>query len=130
MIKLKRRTSLSSLRLGGLYFILSAGIGFAETLHVDHRNSVASDQNPGSAELPFQTIQAAVVKAYPGDTVAVHEGVYREHVYPVRSGSGPDQRITFAAYGDEEVVISGAEAWDTLFEPVDMEGASYQALDF
>lgn len=37
-----------------------------------------SDRNPGTKNCPFLTIQRAADVAVAGDTVIVHEGVYRE----------------------------------------------------
>nr|BFF26111.1 hypothetical protein GCM10025732_40760 [Glycomyces mayteni] len=62
---------------------------------------------------PLLGIGAAAALARPGDTVVVHEGVYREWVNPPRGGTA-DAPITYrAAVGAdglfESVVISGAE---------------------
>ncbi len=44
-----------------------------------------------------------------GDTIIVHEGIYREHVNPKNGGSGDNERITYEAAPGEKVAISGAE---------------------
>ena len=78
-----------------------------------HVTTTGSDRADGSADAPFRTINQAAQAAMPGDTVAVHEGVYREWVNPPRGGTvgapityqaavGPDGRF-------EPVTISGAE---------------------
>ena len=41
-----------------------------------------SDLGKGTKEDPFLTINRAASLAQPGDTVIVHEGVYREWVKP------------------------------------------------
>ncbi len=46
--------------------------------HVDKNHPDASDDNPGTRELPWKTIQRAVSTAFPGDTIIVYEGVYKE----------------------------------------------------
>jgi alpha-L-arabinofuranosidase len=69
-----------------------------------------SDTNNGSVEKPFLTIQRAANAAQPGDTVTVHEGVYRERVNPPRGGTSDEQRITYQAAPGEKVIITGAEA--------------------
>ena len=78
-----------------------------------HVAVTGSDRADGSAEAPFRTIGRAAQAAMPGDTVAVHEGVYREWVNPPRGGT-VDAPITYqAAVGPdgrfERVTISGAE---------------------
>ena len=52
---------------------------------------------------------------WPGDTVLVHEGVYREWVKPANGGLSDTRRITYAAAPGEHVEIKGAErvtGWD------------------
>ena len=78
----------------------------ANQLHVSVRGN---DTWAGSRERPFRTIQRAAGLARPGDTVTVHEGIYREHVNPVRGGTDDRKRITYEAAPGEKVTISGAE---------------------
>ena len=78
-----------------------------------HVAVTGSDRADGSAEAPFRTITRAAQAALPGDTVSVHEGVYREWVNPPRGGTA-DAPITYQAAVDpdgrfEPVTISGAE---------------------
>lgn len=68
-----------------------------------------SDDNPGSLKRPFKTIQKCATVANPGETCLIREGIYRETVQPASSGT-KDAPITFAAYKNEDVVISGTEA--------------------
>ncbi|MBY8968245.1 DUF1565 domain-containing protein, partial [Algiphilus sp. NNCM1] len=49
-----------------------------------HVKPTGSDAACGDAEHPFATISKAAQMASPGDTVIVHEGVYREQVDPKR----------------------------------------------
>ena len=67
-----------------------------------------SDQNPGTLEKPFLTLERAAQSLQAGDTCYIRGGVYRETLRPVHSGTA-DKRITYAAYNGERVVISGAE---------------------
>jgi len=74
-----------------------------------HVATSGSDKNPGSEREPLRTIQKAASLAHPGDTITVHEGVYRERIDPPRSGASDTQRITYRAAEGEKVVITGAE---------------------
>ncbi|MBO3103287.1 DUF1565 domain-containing protein [Cellulomonas fengjieae] len=77
-----------------------------------HVTTTGSDRADGSADAPFRTINRAAQAAMPGDTVAVHEGVYREWVNPPRGGM-VGAPITYQA----------AVGPDGLFEPVTISGA-------
>jgi alpha-N-arabinofuranosidase len=67
------------------------------------------DTNDGSVSKPFKTISAAAQVAQPGDTITVHEGVYRERINPPRGGMSDDKRIVYQAAGGEKVIIKGSE---------------------
>ena len=82
-----------------------------------HVATVGADENPGSKKKPFLTIQHAAVLAQPGDTITVHEGVYRERVNPPRGGTSDDKRIVYQAAPGENVAIKGSEivkGWEKL----------------
>ena len=87
------------------------------TLHVAQGHAAASDDNDGSVEAPFRTIQAAAEVVQPGERVLIHAGVYREKVRPRRGGTGPDAMVTYQAAPGEEVVITGAESYPGPWEP-------------
>ena len=93
--------------LGGIFltFCLSTPC-FSREYHV---SKVGNDNNVGSQEQPFLTIQRATALAQPGDVITIHEGVYRERVVPVRGGLSDTQRIVYQAAENEQVVISGAD---------------------
>jgi cell division septation protein DedD len=76
--------------------------------HTWYVSPSGSNSNVGTADDPFQTIQAAANVAEPGDTVLIHAGTYRETVTPANSGR-PGAPITYKAYGDGTVTISGAD---------------------
>lgn len=75
-------------------------------IHVAKHGSKSGD---GSVDAPLSTINQAAALAKPGDTVVVHEGVYREWVKPPHGGLSDQRRITFAAAPGEHVVIKGSE---------------------
>ena len=89
-----------------LVVVLAACPGYSEVYHV---SSTGLDGNPGTEAKPFKTISAAASVAGPGDTITVHEGVYRERVNPPRGGSSDEQRIVYQAAEGDTVVIKGSE---------------------
>ena len=74
-----------------------------------HVAKSGNDSAAGSALAPFRSVQRAADAAQPGDTVVVHEGVYREWVRPPRGGTSEATRITYVAAPGEEVVLKGSE---------------------
>lgn len=79
----------------------------AKTIYVDV-NSKSPTQD-GSAENPFEKIQAAADIAEPGDTVLVNPGVYYESVTLRKSGT-KEKPIIFKAVknGEYDTVITAA----------------------
>jgi len=90
-------------------------------LVVNQVHPEASDTNPGTETKPFVAINAAARLAQPGDTILVHEGVYREEVAPVRGGE-EDSPITYMAAPDEKVYIKGSELYQGNWEPSRIQG--------
>src|SRR3954452_22671285 len=86
--------------------------------------TTGSDSSEGSQNQPLRTINRAAELAQPGDTVVVHEGVYREWVRPRRGGLSDQRRITYEAAAGEHVAIKGSEQV-TEWEPV--EGTVWKA---
>lgn len=74
-----------------------------------HVSVNGSDRALGSEAEPLRTISRGAQLAQAGDTVIVHEGVYREWVRPPRGGRSANRRITYRAAPGEHVVISGSE---------------------
>ncbi len=84
-----------------------------------------ADTNIGSKEAPFLTINKAAKAARPGDTIIVHEGVYREWVKPEEGGLSNKRRIVYQAAEGEKVIIKGSEEvknWERV------EGAVWKAV--
>jgi len=89
--------------------------------YVNCKHPKASDENPGTADEPWKTVQHAAAVVVPGDTVHVMPGVYPESIvlkpkpkdakkpapHPMRRGRTP-ARITFIADGDAPAIIDGA----------------------
>ena len=74
-----------------------------------HVSISGSDSNSGSASLPFKTICAAVKVAFPGDTITVHAGTFREWINPLRGGESDAKRIVYRAAPGEKAEIKGSE---------------------
>lgn len=74
-----------------------------------HVSVKGSDLNHGTAEQPFRTISQAAQVARAGDTVTVHEGIYREWIKPVRGGRSSVCPIIYRAAPGEKVILKGSE---------------------
>ena len=74
-----------------------------------HVAPTGNNSNSGSKESPLRTIQRAAELALPGDTITVHEGVYRERIDPPRGGLSDANRIVYQAAPGENVEIKGSE---------------------
>jgi alpha-N-arabinofuranosidase len=74
-----------------------------------HVSVNGGDANDGSASRPFKTISAAAERAQPGDTITVHDGVYRERIAPPRGGESDQRRIVYQAAAGEKVELKGSE---------------------
>ena len=74
-----------------------------------HVSKKGNDMAEGTEAHPFLTISKAADIAEAGDTVIVHEGVYRESVSPKNSGRDQYERITYMAAPGEKAVIKGSE---------------------
>lgn len=68
----------------------------------------AADDNPGTEQQPFRTLNRAGQAAGPGDTVIIRAGTYRETFRPDNSGTAAAP-VVYRAYTGETVVISAAE---------------------
>lgn len=101
---LTRRTFLGA--LAAVYGLAHVSVPGAHEYHVSVHGDDAHD---GTPRFPFRTISAAAERAMPGDTIIVHEGVYRERVAPPRGGISDDRRIIYCAAPGERVEITGSE---------------------
>ena len=99
-----------------LIFILALTVGSAIMAKEYHVAKTGNDNNKGTLESPFLTIQAAANLAQAGDFITVHEGVYREEITPPRGGSSDKQRITYKAAEGEKVEIKGSEVIENWIE--------------
>jgi hypothetical protein len=81
---------------------------FARTYYVNQAHPDASDDNPGTQDRPFRTINRAAQVLRPGERVVVAAGGYRERVSPARGGDGPERMIGYEAAPGAEVILSGS----------------------
>jgi hypothetical protein len=65
------------------------------------------DSNPGTELLPWKTLAKAASMATAGVTIFIRQGIYKERLVPVNSGTA-EAPITFASYPGDTVTISGA----------------------
>lgn len=89
----------------GLLLALATAAGAGEY----HVSPAGDDGNPGTRRRPLRTIQRAADLAQPGDTVTVHEGLYRERVNPPRGGESDARRIVYRAARGAKAEIRGSE---------------------
>ncbi len=81
---------------------------YTRTYHVNKNHPGASDQNNGTEEHPFLTINHAAQLVKAGERVSIHSGIYRELVRPRFSGEGADRMISYEAAPGEQVIIRGS----------------------
>jgi len=89
-----------------LSLVVLAGNLCATDFHVATKGH---DNGRGTKSAPLRTIQRAAELAQPGDTITVHQGVYRESINPPRGGTSDRNRIVYQAARGEKVEIKGSE---------------------
>ena len=75
--------------------------------YVDKSNPNANDNNPGTEDAPWATIQKGVDIADAGDTVFVKYAVYNEDIRIKRSGNKEDGFVSFIGLGKKPPIIDG-----------------------
>lgn len=89
---------------------------YTQFLHVNASSPAASDDNDGSEQSPFKTINKAASLASPSTKVIIHAGLYRECVRPQMGGTDPEHMISYEAADDGQVIIRASEEV-TSFSP-------------
>lgn len=79
-----------------------------KTLYVSQNHQNASDENDGSKDKPFKTINKAASVLQPGETVMIESGIYREEIFPVNGGTGADKMCVYQSSPNANVVIKGS----------------------
>ena len=89
---------------------------FSKTYFVDQNHPSASDNNPGTEESPFKTINKAAQVLIPGERVVIASGVYRELIRPDQGGVSPTKMISYEAALGARVIVKGSrivkEEWE------------------
>ena len=89
---------------------------YSKTYVVNKQHPQASDTNPGTAELPWLTINQAAQVLQPGEEVIIHAGIYREWVQPARGGTSDQAMIRYRAAEGERPIIDATEVWNGPFQ--------------
>ncbi|MCM3783740.1 right-handed parallel beta-helix repeat-containing protein [Neobacillus mesonae] len=88
-----------------------------------------NDQNQGTIDSPWRTLQHAADQIPPGSTVYVREGVYNEKLKITRGGSEAEGPIVFTSYPQETAVIDGEGLpVDGLEGLVEIDNTSYVSI--
>jgi hypothetical protein len=90
---------------------------FSKTYYVDADAANGNDNNPGTSDRPFRTINKAAEVLQPGERVVIAAGTYRECVRPARGGAGPDRMISYEAAPGAKVLIKGSETLNDGWQP-------------
>jgi len=92
-------------------------------------SNYGSDQAIGSIVNPIQTIQHAILRAKPGDTIYLREGVYRESITLNNKSGNIGAPLTIKAYNGENPVISGLDVLKLDWKATEQPGIYVSSLD-
>ncbi len=91
------------------FFLSAIFLLFSVFLKAQYYVSLSgSDDNPGTQEFPFRTIQKAADLMVAGDVCYIMAGIYRETVTPAGNGA-PGNPVVFTPYQTDRVVIVGSD---------------------
>ncbi|MTI33389.1 right-handed parallel beta-helix repeat-containing protein [Xanthovirga aplysinae] len=89
---------------------------YSKTIVVNQRHPKASDENPGTLELPLKTINKAAQLVKAGERILIYSGIYRETIRPKNEGSGAEKMISYESAPGERVIIRGSRILNTSWE--------------
>jgi alpha-N-arabinofuranosidase len=93
---------------------------------VDQAHPKASDENAGTEDMPFKTINQAARLLKPGEKVIVKSGAYREMISPANGGTSASQMICYEAEPGAKVTIKGSRIMpDKWRRSLDSSGGEY-----
>ncbi len=90
----------------GFYIFLLINVSMARQFFVSEKGN---DNNPGTKEQPFRTIQRAADIMVSGDTCYIRAGRYHETVIINGKKAGGGKFLVFQAYPGEKVILDGTE---------------------
>lgn len=90
-------------------------------------STTGNDNNPGTIDSPWRTIQKACNSLAPGNTVLVRGGTYNERIKVNVSGSKTDGYITIKNYPNEKPIIDGSNLKGTGI--LNLNGQSYVHIE-
>jgi hypothetical protein len=95
------------------HYTFTTGV-LSQFYYVDQGHPQASDDNPGTEDLPWETIQHAADVAQPGDTIIVFPGSYGR--VTIREGGTASRTVTYKGVSvpDQSLVNP-----DAIFDPGD-----------
>ena len=83
-------------------FILICGYSFASNYYVSNQGS---DENPGTINSPFKTIQKAADVVAEGDIINLLEGSYHEEVTLNNTSGSQGEPIIFQPYQMKKMIL-------------------------
>ncbi len=95
----------------GVFIVTMCPTSLGKTYVVDGNHPEAGDENPGTEQKPWATVQRAADVARAGDIVYVMEGDYPERVKVKQSGK-PSAPVAFTGLPRHEAVVRGFELSD------------------
>ncbi len=102
------------------------------TSHQYYVATNGADTNTGSIRTPFKTINAALIKAQPGDQVIVRGGRYYQEIKFPRSGE-PGKQISLQSYPKEKAIIDGSSinvtGWQALITLINTSWITIDGFD-
>jgi len=98
-----------------------------KTYYVAQKHPKASDNNPGTKNMPFRTISRAAAAVDMGDRIVIGAGTYREQIPVKRHGHQyvPGTIVTFMAAEGDRVWIKGSDVFSGRWEKAG--GYAYRA---
>lgn len=91
------------------YQVWNNSTAYSKTYVVNQRHPNASDDNPGTKDSPFKTINKAAQVVTAGQRVLIYAGVYRESIEPKNEGKSSDRMISYEAAPGERVIVKGSK---------------------
>lgn len=82
-----------------------------------HVSKTGKENGNGSITKPFDNIQKAISIVKPGETIYIHEGIYREELILESGGNNFEEQITIKNFLNDNVTIKGSEVikdWEQL----------------